>query len=119
MATMATRIDKYEEIGELSAKMVEAARIQDWERLIALEKAVSALRDALMAEEENAAALTGAERNLRAALIQRILDDDAEIRRYTEPWMEHVRQFLDSAGNRRRIEEAYGTRHGGIGNSFL
>lgn len=112
MARMASQIDKYREIGELSAKMVEAARTQDWDHLIRLEGSVSALREALMADDDNSG-LTDAERNIKAALIQRILDDDAEIRRHTEPWMEHVRQFLSSANQRRQVENAYGVGKSG------
>lgn len=112
MARMAAQIDKYREIGELSAKMVEAAQTQDWDLLVELEKSVTAMRNALIAEGDNNADLTDAERNLKAALIQRILDDDAEIRRHTEPWMEHVRQFLSDANQRRRVENAYGVGGG-------
>jgi flagellar protein FliT len=107
MAQMASQIKRYEEIGALSAQMVEAARAQDWERLIALEKSVAELRDALMADDDNEN-LAEPERRMKAALIQRILDDDAEIRRHTEPWMEHVRQFIDDTSKRRRVEMAYG-----------
>ncbi|HEX8988905.1 MAG TPA: flagellar protein FliT [Rhodocyclaceae bacterium] len=115
---MAARIEKYEEIGELSAKMVEAARTQDWDRLVSLEQAVSVLRDALMSGTDDIADMTDAEKNVRASLIQRILDDDAEIRRHTEPWMEHVRKFLETANNRRRIDAAYGADRIGVGNPF-
>ena len=46
---------------------------------------------------------TAPERTLKAALIQRVLDDDAEIRRHTEPWMEKVRQLLGGTAKRRRV----------------
>jgi flagellar protein FliT len=107
MASMPPQIKRYEEIGALSAQMVEAARAQDWQRLIALEKCVAELRNALLADDDNET-LTEPERRMKAALIQRILDDDAEIRRHTEPWMEHVREYLESANQRRRVEAAYG-----------
>ncbi len=115
MASMSSQIKRYEEIGALSAQMVDAARAQDWERLISLEKCVAELRDALMADDDNDK-LTEPERRMKAALIQRILDDDAEIRRHTEPWMEHVRQYLDSVDKRRRIEKAYGPSTSRFGN---
>ncbi|MDD5247961.1 MAG: flagellar protein FliT [Rhodocyclaceae bacterium] len=106
MLHMPFQIETYQEMSALSAQMVEAAQAQDWERLIALEKSVAALRDLLMAEDDNAG-LSLDERGTKAALIQRILDDDAEVRRHTEPWMEHVRQFLGGAAKRRRVENAY------------
>lgn len=118
MASMPPQIKRYEEIGALSAQMVEAARAQDWQRLITLEKRVAELRDALMADDDNDK-LTEPERRMKAALIQRILDDDAEIRRHTEPWMEHVREYLESADRRRRIERAYGANTSRFGNPAL
>jgi flagellar protein FliT len=87
--------------------MVEAAQSQDWDELVSLEYRVAALRNALMADDDNSR-LSASERVLKAALIQRILDDDAEIRRHTEPWMEHVRHYLGDARVKRRVDQAYG-----------
>ncbi len=108
---MPSQIATYQEMSALSAQMVDAAQAGDWQRLIVLEKSVAALRNMLMAEDDNAN-LSLDERVVKAALIQRILDDDAEIRRHTEPRMEHVRQFLGGAAKRRRVENA---DNGGIG----
>ena len=90
---MASQIDLYQDMATLSAAMVEAARAHDWNRLVVLEKSVSALRNRLMDNDDNSS-LSDGERSQKAAMIQRILDDDAEIRRHTEPWMEQVRHFL-------------------------
>lgn len=106
MLSMPSQIDIYQEMSALSARMVEAAQSQDWDSLVALEASVSTLRDTLMADDDNAS-LTADERNLKASLIQRILNDDAEIRCHTEPWMEHVRRFLGSGARRREVEKAY------------
>ncbi|WIM06713.1 MAG: flagellar protein FliT [Candidatus Nitricoxidivorans perseverans] len=106
MLRMPSQIELYEEMSALSARMVEAAQCNDWERLVALEHSVAALRDTLMAED--GASLSDDEIGLKRALIQRILDDDAEVRRHTEPWMEQVRQFLGGATTRRKVERAYG-----------
>ena len=60
--------------------MVEAARAGDWLRLIELESGVARLRDALMTlPAETGAPVADLDRRRR--LIERILDDDAEIRR--------------------------------------
>ncbi|MBI5107149.1 MAG: flagellar protein FliT [Rhodocyclales bacterium] len=93
---MPAQLDRYEEISALSARMVAAARRGDWDGLVDLERHVAALRDGLVAE---AAAPTGSsyavpETVRMRGLIQQILDDDAEVRRHTEPWMEQVRQLL-------------------------
>lgn len=96
MPTMPSQIELFEEMSALSARMVGAARSHDWDTLIHLEKSVAALRQALLADDDTAA-LTSAEIEMKHALIQRILDDDAEIRRHTEPWMEKLRRFLGGA----------------------
>lgn len=101
------QIDLFRKMSDLSAQMVTAAQSQDWDRLVVLEQAVSALRDSLMADCDDAS-LTPDQLGAKAALIQQILDNDAEIRRHTEPWMEHVRQFLGDGARKRQVERAYG-----------
>ena len=107
MLAMHNQIELYEEMTALSTRMVEAARRNDWDSLIELERSVSELRLRLAAEDDNYR-LDNAERERKAALIQRILADDAEIRRHTEPWMEQVRQFLGGARKRRQVDQTYG-----------
>jgi flagellar protein FliT len=107
MLAMPSQIDIYEDMSALSARMVTAARAQDWERLVELESAVARLRNALRGKDDNTA-LDPGEAERKRSLIQSILDNDAEIRRHTEPWMEHVRQFLGNQASRKRVERAYG-----------
>lgn len=97
MRGMASQIEIYEEMRALSANMVEAARSGDWDNLVALEKSVLALRVLLPAEDDNPR-LTNDERELKRTLIQGILDDDAEIRRHTEPWMDKLLHLFSAAG---------------------
>lgn len=106
LSHMPSQIELYEEIGALSARMVDAARTQDWDTLIELERGVAALRDRLMTAEDGLPLPGDALR--KRTLIQQILQDDAEVRRHTEPWMEQVRQFLGSANRRQQVERAYG-----------
>ncbi|MBL8477760.1 MAG: flagellar protein FliT [Sterolibacteriaceae bacterium] len=107
---MPSHIDRYEEACALSARMVRAARSGEWDLLIALEARVAALRDGMMAESEASPEerLVAPEIARKRGLIQQLLDDDAEIRRHTEPWMEHVRKLLGDHGRRRRVQQAYG-----------
>jgi flagellar protein FliT len=97
MLLMPAQLDRYEEISALSARMVEAARRGDWDGLVDLERHVATLRDGLVAEAapvqtDSPEAIPEAARV--RVLIQQILDDDAEVRRHTEPWMEQVRLLL-------------------------
>ena len=106
MWPMTSQIEIYQEMSALSTNMVEAARIGNWERLVELEQSVARLRISLGTDDDNSR-LSPSELDLKRLLIQRILDDDAEIRRYTEPWMEQVRQLLGGAVRRKQVEQAY------------
>lgn len=89
---MPSQIQLYEELHLLSSRMAAAARAGDWEHLVELERAVMYLRDDLLATADEGDAATDLAR--KNSLIQHILDDDAEVRRHTEPWMERIRHFL-------------------------
>ncbi len=103
---MPTQIEIYEEMSTLSMRMVEAAHAHDWERLVGLEKSVAALRSKLPKEEDNAA-LSQSELNHKRELIQGILENDANVRTCTEPWMEQLRKFLGNGNRRKRMKTAY------------
>ena len=103
---MPSQIDTYQKICALSAQMVEAARVSNWEQLVNLERDVAALRDGLIDEDDNNS-LSLEELDVKHGLIQRLLDDDAEIRRHTEPWMEQVRRFLGGYTSREKLERNY------------
>jgi flagellar protein FliT len=90
---MAIQLETYEQIAMLSASMVAAARAGDWPRLLELEHQVARLADTL-AGDGDGDRLAAVDASRKATLIQQILDDDAEIRRHTEPWMERVRAYL-------------------------
>ena len=114
MLWMPSQIELYEEMSLLSSRMVAAARASAWDNLKELEQRISGLRDALLAAAEDGNAPDTAPDSARdsdlvrkQSLIQRILDDDAEVRRHTEPWMEHLCQFLGDSTRRRDILKAY------------
>ncbi len=107
MLPMPAQIEIYEQMCALSTRMVEAARASDWEGLIDLEHSVEGLRQTLLRDGNSG------EDNPRLAerkreLIQRILRDDAEVRRHTEPWMEQVRRFLTGNVRKHQVDQAYG-----------
>lgn len=105
MRWMPSQIQLYEEIQRLSSRMAAAARAGDWEHLVELERAVMYLRDDLLAtlDDGDAAATDLARKN---SLIQHILDDDAEVRRHTEPWMERIRHFLGDSERLHELQKA-------------
>lgn len=106
IAAMASQIEIYEQMCALSNRMVEAARTNDWDQLIDLERHVASLRQDLMAEDNEM--LDPGKLDQKRQLIQKILQDDAEIRRHTEPWMEQVRHFLGGGARKQQVDKAYG-----------
>lgn len=120
MYRMPSQIQLYEEMSLLSSRMVEAARANDWDNLVKLERGITSLRNTLMATSEDGETPT-TDLARKRSLIQRILENDAEVRRHTEPWMDHVRKYLGSSVRRRDVEKAYAagageSSPGGFGN---
>jgi flagellar protein FliT len=101
----------YESMSALSTQMVEAASACDWDRLVVLEQNCAGLARHLESDGEPIQ-LTQVERARKAALIRQILADDAEVRRHTEPWMAHVRQYLGGGARERSMRRAYGAHSG-------
>jgi flagellar protein FliT len=102
---MPSQIELYEEMNRFSSRMAAAARAGDWEHLIELERGIRSLRDALLAiADEGSEATTDLAR--KHSLIQRILEDDAEVRRHTEPWMERILYFLGNGQPHRELHLA-------------
>ncbi len=106
-----TAVSLYEQMSELSARMVEAARDNDWSRLGSLQEKMSALRDELQLIDPPGGplpTLSEAERLHKVKLIKRILAHDREVRVHTEPWMESVRALLGGGARGRAMRAAYG-----------
>jgi flagellar protein FliT len=98
----------YKQMQAISAQMVSAAKANEWDRLVALETSITDLRNRLInGEDVDPLALTESQSVQKAAFIRQILENDAEIRRHVEPWMDTVRQFLGSQSQRRKMQHAY------------
>lgn len=107
---MPSQIELYEEMNRLSSRMAAAARASDWEYLIELERGIRSLRDAMPATDDGSEAATDLAR--KHSLIQRILEDDAEVRRHTEPWMERILYFLGDGRPHRELHLESATASG-------
>lgn len=83
----------YLAIEESSRMMLDAARTEDWDRVVRYESACAVLIEQLRFrarfEELDAAA-----RVEKSRIMQRILNNDAQIRYLTEPSLAHVEQKL-------------------------
>jgi len=103
----------YGSIAVKSGQMLEAARNGDWTRLIALEHDCRALAETLKRADDGAPCPDPAFLERKAALIHKVLADDAEIRKYTEPWMSRLADYLGSARQESRLRRLYENGCGG------
>ena len=99
-------ITNYETILAITGQMLDAARNDDWERLVALEKDCKKLVEELIAENYGLPLSSQLQRR-KAEIIRKVLADDAEIRNITEPWMMQLQNLLRSAGRERKLSRAY------------
>jgi flagellar protein FliT len=105
-------LDIYGSISIKTGEMLEAAQSSDWDRLVALEQDCRALIETL--KRSDAGANAGARFVQRkVALIRKMLADDAEIRKFTEPWMTQLESYLGNARREHRLQRAYDADCGG------
>ena len=83
-------IGYYESIGRLSRSMVLAAESADWESLAAAERICGLLIERIQAFGDPDAQLGPGGRRRRLAILRNVLEDDAQIRRYTEPSLHRI-----------------------------
>lgn len=100
-------IEKYELLSSVTGKMREAAAQGEWDLLIELEEqsrdhvAQMKMLDLAPADE--------ATRVRKAALIKKILADDAVIRSQTEQWMAQLQRIMNNARSEDKLQKAYGS----------
>jgi len=80
-------IDYYKAIEDSSHKMLEAAKVEDWDGVVRYEGACAVLIEQLR-HKARAETLSPELRSEKARIMQRILRNDAQIRCLAEPWLE-------------------------------
>jgi len=89
-------IDYYKAIEDSSRQMLNAAKAEDWEQVVRFEGACAVLIEQLRAKacsEE----LLPAQRTEKTRIMQRILQNDAQIRYLAEPWLAHCERSFDAS----------------------
>lgn len=86
-------INYYRAIEASSAKMLEAARSEDWDSMVRMESTCAVLIEQLR-EQARVEALDEITRAEKTRIMLRILQNDAEIRNLTEPWLGHLEQMF-------------------------
>jgi flagellar protein FliT len=97
----------YDRLSATTGFMLSAAQAGDWERLVSLEKDCSALVARLSALE-NDDPLPERLRTRKAALLRKVLADDAAIRDITEPWLARLGSMLGANRCERQLLKSYG-----------
>lgn len=88
-------IDYYKAIEDSSAQMLNAARLEDWEQVVRFEAACTVLIEQLRARAHSEQLLPE-QRVEKTRIMQRILNNDAQIRYLAEPWLMHCEQAMES-----------------------
>jgi flagellar protein FliT len=99
-------IATYETILSITEQMLQAAKKNDWDYLMALEEDCRTSVEKLMSA--NPAPLTGEYQQRKVEIIHKVLADDAEIRNITQPWMGHLQGLIGSIGHEKKLVQAYG-----------
>ncbi|MGI9134166.1 MAG: flagellar protein FliT [Rhodoferax sp.] len=82
----------YQAIEDSSQKMLDAAKAEDWERVVQFEGTCAILIEQLRLKARTQE-LEPQQRNEKSRIMLRILNNDAQIRYLAEPWLAHFEQL--------------------------
>ncbi len=82
-------LDYYKAIEDSSRKMLDAAKVEDWDEVVRFEGACAVLIEQLR-QRSRSEELSADMRTEKTRIMQRILQNDAQIRYLAEPWLAHV-----------------------------
>ena len=100
MMTSIEVLSAYEAMLALTGQLVVAASNSDWEQFLLLENRCAVHLQALK-NGEPALPMTGASRQKKVALIQKLLSDDRKIRDLTMPWMSRLAALVEHPAQQR------------------
>lgn len=106
MAEARILFDCYEAIAKVSGRMLDAARGDDWNGLLELQREYQRLVD-MIRPLDSSTALDEHERARKHDLIRRILSDDAGIRDLASPRMARLSALLSSSRHTRALQNMY------------
>lgn len=86
----------YHAIEESSRMMLEAAQAEDWDRVVRYEGTCAVLIEQLRTRSR-CETLDARARMEKTHIMQRILQNDAQIRILAEPWLAHCEQQLEGS----------------------
>ena len=96
----------YEDISGTTRQMLAAARSDDWDGLVTLEKDCSAMFARLFETEDGAPRDAEFQRR-KGELIRGVLANDAQIRVLVQPWLIQLTAMIGSTRQESRLGSAY------------
>ena len=96
----------YNAILTTTGKMLTAAQNNEWDQLILLEQECKQLTELLIKNDQKPI-LDKEVLQKKVQIIHRILDDDAQIKAITEPWMVRLQDMLSTNSRERDLQQAY------------
>jgi len=98
----------YEAIARLTAEMVNAAEVGNWEVVSTLERESATYVDALRRSEPHPQ-LSREDLERKRTLLVRILEDDARVRAMVYPRLDRLQKRIDTARRATNASNAYGS----------
>lgn len=98
----------YENVANIMQQMVMAARNGNWEQLATLEERCADQVNTIRKKDVMNKPLPASMREYKARLLEKILEDDRQIRNITEPWMTQLSALMNNAGAESRLARTYG-----------
>ena len=89
-----TLFDYYQAIEAASRQMLQAAQTEGWDQVVRYEGACAVLIEQLR-EKARSEELSPELRSEKTRIMQRILNNDAQIRYLAEPWLAHCEHRFD------------------------
>ena len=96
----------YEAILATTSKMLAAAQNSEWDELVSLEQECRQLAEILI-KKDSEPILDKELLQKKVKIIHQILDDDAQIKAITEPWMTRLQNILSANEHTRSLQQAY------------
>lgn len=103
-------LETYNAILTTTGRMLIAAKNNEWDQLITLERECKQLTDSLI-QKDSEPILDKELLQEKIQIIHQILEDDAQIKAITEPWMMKLQEMLNANNRTRDLQRAYQTLH--------
>jgi len=103
-------ISIYENVAEITTRMVHAAEEHDWQLLARLEESCT-LQVQVIKDNPDPVELGAEEHNKKVSVIKRILADDKKIRDITQPRIKQLGDMMRRSSTQNKLARAYQLDH--------